>query len=174
MIICSFASRFCTSSYPSRCSAKTSWAYLGEIIYHLIGTDLLLSIFERQFWKGVLLVLKQCSKDCIVISGRLKTFVDRWPYMGVFAVWGDIRMCHWPRRRVYGTQCKCKCWFCFRLSCKLVGWLTIAKSQALKIFYRGGGRWRGKCQLGRCTNQRGCAWVWTRQKVFQLCLKGGK
>ena len=56
---------------------------------------------------------------------------------GVFAVWGYIK-----------CKCKCKCWFVFyaflwtcqetdyfRLSYKLVGWLTIDKSKALEIVY---------------------------------------
>ena len=98
MIICSLSSRFCTSSYPSRCRAKAIWASLGELIYHLFGTDLLRSISDRQFRKFVLLVLQQCSEDCVVIGGSSKPFVDRWPYMGVFDVWKDIGLCHWPQR----------------------------------------------------------------------------
>ena len=113
MITCFFSSRFCTSYYSSRCSAKASWASLGELIYHLFGTDLLRSIFNCQFRKVVLLMLQQCSEDCVIIDGRSKPFVDRWPYTGVFAVWGDIGLCHWPRRWVDGAQCKCKCWFVF-------------------------------------------------------------
>ena len=66
MIICSFFSRFCTSSPSSRCSAKARWVSLeiaalssggidmeiaayhswGELIYHLFGTYLLQSIFD--------------------------------------------------------------------------------------------------------------------------------
>ena len=113
MIICSFFSIFCTSSSSIRCSPKASWASLGELIYHLFGTDLLRSIFDRQFWKVVLLVLEKCSKDCIVIGGRSKPYVDRWSYMGVFTVWGDMGLCHCPRRWVDGAQCKCKFWFVF-------------------------------------------------------------
>ena len=94
MIVCSLSSRLCTSYSSSFCIIKVSWAYLGELIYYLFVTDLLRSIFDRQFLKVVFLVLKQCSKDCIVIGGRLKPFVDIWPYMGVFSVWGDIRLCH--------------------------------------------------------------------------------
>ena len=52
------------------------------------------TIFDRQFRKVFLLALQQCSKDCVVIGGRSKPFVDRWPYMGVFTVWGDIGLCH--------------------------------------------------------------------------------
>ena len=40
---------------------------------------LLWIIFDRQFQKVVHLVLQQCSKYCVIIGGRLKTFVDRWP-----------------------------------------------------------------------------------------------
>ena len=119
------------------------------------GKDLLWSIFECHFWKVFLLVLQQYSEDCVVIGGRSKPFVDRCPYTGVFAVWKDIELCYWPRIWVNGAQCKCKCWFMFyaflwtyrvteyfRLSCELVGWLTIAKFQALEIFYCAGGRWK--------------------------------
>ena len=62
---------------------------------------------------------------CIVIGGRLKPFVDRCSYMGVFAVWGDIGLSHRSCRWVYGAQCKCECWFYSKLSCELVGWLNI-------------------------------------------------
>ena len=113
IIICSVASRLCTPSSASCCSSKASWASLGELIYHLFRTDSLRPVFDRHFRKLVLLVLKLCSMDCVVISGRSKPFIDRWLYMGVFAVWGDIRLCHWPRRWVDGAQCKCKCWFVF-------------------------------------------------------------
>ena len=40
---------------------------------------LLWIIFDRQFRKVVLLVLQQYGKDCVIIGGRLKTFVDRRP-----------------------------------------------------------------------------------------------
>ena len=113
MIICSFFSRFCTSSSSSCCSARANWASLGELIQHLFGTDLLRSIFDCQFLKAVLLVLQQCSKDCVVIGGRSKHFVDILPYMGVFAVWEDIGLFHWTRRWVDRAQCKCKYWFVF-------------------------------------------------------------
>ena len=86
-IICSFSPMFCTSSSSSFCSVKVSWAYLGELIQHLFGTDLLRSIFDRQFQKFVILVLQQCIKYCVVIGGRSKCFIDRCPYMRVFAVW---------------------------------------------------------------------------------------
>ena len=41
MIICSFAFIYCTYSSSSRYRAKASWASLGELIYHLFGTDFL-------------------------------------------------------------------------------------------------------------------------------------
>ena len=113
VIICSFSSILCTSSSSSRCSAKAIWASMGQLIYHLLGTDFLRSIFERQFRKVVLPMLQQCSKDCVVIGGRSKHFVDILPYMGVFAVWEDIGLFHWTRRWVDSAQCKCKCWFVF-------------------------------------------------------------
>ena len=112
-ISCSFYSRFCTLSSLSCCSANASWASLGELIYHLFVTGLLRSIFDCQSRKVVLLVLQQCSEDYVFIGGRSNPFVDRWPYMGVFAVWGDIGLCYWPHRWVDGTQCKCKRWFVF-------------------------------------------------------------
>ena len=113
IIFCYLSSRFCSSSYSSNYSAKVSWSSLGDPIYHLFGTDLLRSIFNRQFRKVVLLVLQQCSNACIFIGGRLKTFADRWPYMSVFSVWWYIRLWYGPRRWVDGAQCKCKCWFVF-------------------------------------------------------------
>ena len=154
-IFCSFFSRFCTSSSSSPCSAKARWAsleisalysggidtaitvynYLGDLIYHLFGTDLLRSIFDRQFQKVVLLVLQQCGKDCVVIGGRSAPL--------------DILGC--AIDLLDGAQCKCKrkCWFFFynflwtlresdyfRLSCELVRWLTIVISQALEIVCR--------------------------------------
>ena len=42
--------------------------------------------------------------------------------------------------------------------------MTISKYQALEIFYRAGGSWRGKCQLGRCTNQKWGVRVRTHKK----------
>ena len=112
-------------------AAYHSW---GEFIYHLFGTYLLRSVFDRQFRKFVLLVLQQRNNDCGVISGRWTPF-----YILVCAI--DL---------VDGVQCKFKrerwfvfyaslwtCWktYYFRLSCELVGWLTISKSQALEIVY---------------------------------------
>ena len=61
MIICSFSSRFFTSSYSNLCSAKLIWESLGELIYHFFGTNFLQSIFDRHFRKVFLLVLQQCS-----------------------------------------------------------------------------------------------------------------
>ena len=138
--------------------------------------------------------------------------------MGIFSVWWDIGLCHWPHIWAHGAQCKCKCWFvfkaflwtclvegqnpslidgllwvcsqsavisvcaiyledgkmvrnvnlnvdlCFWISCELVRWLTISKSQTLEIFYRAGGRWRGKWQFIRYPNQRWGARVQTHQK----------
>ena len=111
--IINYARPIVTAGRPRMLSSKVSWASLGELIYHFFGTDLLRSIFNRQFRKVFLLMLKKIRKDCIVISGRSKTSVDRWPYMGVFAVLGDIGLCHWPHRWVDGEQCKCKYWFVF-------------------------------------------------------------
>ena len=154
IIIFSFFYIFCTFSSSSCCSSKASWGYLeivglssggidmaiaayhswGDLIYYFFGTDLLQSIFDRQFRRVVLLVLQQCGNDCIVIGGRLAPF--------------EISGC--AIDRVYDAQCKCKrkrwfvfydflgtCWETdyFRLSCELVGWLNIAKYQELKIVY---------------------------------------
>ena len=159
------------------CSAKASRASMGELIYHLFGTDLLWSIFDRQFRKVVLLMLQQYSKDCVVAGGSFKPFIYRWAYMGAFYIWGDIRFCYWPHRWVDGAQCKCTRWFMFwdflwtcrvtdyfRLSCELVRWLNIAKYQALETVYRAGVRWRWKFHLWRCTNQRWGARVQTSPK----------
>ena len=106
IIICYLSSRLCTSSSSSCCSSKASWASLGELIYHLFGTDFLQSIFDGQFRKKILLVLQQCRKDLVVIGGRSKPFVYRCPYMVIFTVWVDIGMCYWPRIWVDGVQCK--------------------------------------------------------------------
>ena len=80
MIICFLSSRFYTSSFSSCYSANASWAYMGDLIYHLFGTYFLRSIFDRQFRKVVLLVLQQYSEYCLVIRGWSKPFVDRWTY----------------------------------------------------------------------------------------------
>ena len=89
-------------------------------------------IFNRQSRKVVLLVLQHCSEGWVVFSGRSTPF----EISGY-----DIDL-------VDGAQYKCKRkpWF-FRLSCELVGGLTIlgfpvnlsatiAKYQALEIVYR--------------------------------------
>ena len=155
MIIFSFFSRLCISSSSIRYSAKAIWESLdismlssggiditiatchswGELIYHLFITDFLLSIFDCQFWKVILLVLKQCGQGFVIIGGSSTPF-------GISVCAIDL---------IDGAQCKCehKRWFLFypflwtcwetdyfRLSCELVGWLTIAKSQALEIFFR--------------------------------------
>ena len=117
IIICSFLSLFCTSSSSSCCSAKASWSSLEitvlssvgidmeivvfnswrDLIYHLLGTDLLWSIFNRQFQTFVLLVLQQYGEDWVVIRGRSTYF--------------DISICDIDL--LDGVQCKCKhrCWF---------------------------------------------------------------
>ena len=78
-------------------------------------------IFIRQFWKVFLLVLQQCGDDCAVIGGR-------WTPFDILGCAVDL---------MDGAQCKFKCNndFFFPLPCELVGWLTIAKSQALQIVY---------------------------------------
>ena len=69
--------------------------YNGKIIILNDHIFLLLQIiFDRQFRKVVLLVMQKYGKDCVIIGGRSKPFVDRWPYMGIFAVWVDIGLCH--------------------------------------------------------------------------------
>ena len=40
---------------------------------------LLKIIFDRKFRKVVLLVLQQCGEDCVIVGGRSKSFVDKWP-----------------------------------------------------------------------------------------------
>ena len=47
---------------------------IGELIYHLFRTDLLQSIFDRQFKNVFLIMLQQCSKDCVVIGVRSTHF----------------------------------------------------------------------------------------------------
>ena len=91
-------------------------------------------IFDRQFQKVILLVLQQCGEDSVIIGVR-------WNFFEISGCAIDL---------VDGGQCKCKrkrwfvfyafLWTCqetdyFRLSCELVGWLTISKYQGLEIFY---------------------------------------
>ena len=77
-------------------AAYHSW---GELIHHLFGTDLLRSIFDRQFQNFVLLVLQKCGDDCVVIGGMSTPF-------GISGCAIDL---------VDGAQCKFKCkhWFVF-------------------------------------------------------------
>ena len=49
------------------------------------------------------------------------------------------------------------------LSCELVMWLNISKSQYLVIIYRASGRWRVNWKLERCTSQRWGAQVQTNR-----------
>ena len=133
MIVCSFSSRFCRSYSSSRISAKESWAYLGELIYHLFGTYLLRSIFDRQFRKVFLLMLQQCSKDFVVISGRSKPFVDRWPYMCVLAVWVDIGLCHWPRRWVFVFNSGHR----NQVTCSLLGGFSKPRAEVIQLLDSG-------------------------------------
>ena len=115
-------------------------------------------IFDCHFRKKPPLVLQHCNETCVVISGRSKT--------------SEILGC--AIDLVDGAKCKCKrkCWFVFyaflwtcqetdyfRLSCELVGYYSQIPNvvKFLRRTYRGcwrGGRWKGKCQLVRCTNQR--------------------
>ena len=108
MIICSFFSRFCTSSFSSHCSSKPSWESLeisvlssggidmaiaaynswGELIYHLFGTDLLRSIFIL-FWPSV-------SKSCPHCAATMRQVLR--PYRWQFNTFRDIELFHWPCR----------------------------------------------------------------------------
>ena len=112
MIICFLSSRFFTSSSSSCFSSKVIWASLGELIYHF-WNGFVAIYFRPSVSKNFPPHAEKCSKDCVIIGGRSKTSVDRWPYMGVFAVLGDIGLCHWPHRWVDGEQCKFKYWFIF-------------------------------------------------------------
>ena len=163
MIICSLFSRLCTLYYSSFCSANASWTYMGDLICHLFGTYLLRSFFNCRFWKVFLLVLQQCSKDWIVISGRSKPSVGIWPFMG-FLISGEISVCVIDLVDGMVRNVNVNVDLCFGISCELVMWLTIAKYQSLEIIYRAGGRWRVKWKLGRFTNQRWDARVRTHEK----------
>ena len=46
---------------------------------------------------------------------QLKTLCWYMALNGFLSVWGDIGLCHWPRRWVDGAQCKCKHWFFLKL-----------------------------------------------------------
>ena len=99
-----------------------------------ICCDIFSTYFYPQFRKVVLLVLQECGKYCVIIGGR-------WTTLEILGCAIDL---------VDGAQCKCKrkrwclfytlLWTCretdyFRRACELVGWLTIAKYQALEMFY---------------------------------------
>ena len=154
VIICSFLSRFCALSSSSCCSAKTRWAYMGisvlsssgieivitachywwELIYHLFGTDLLRSIFGRQFQKVVLLILQQCGKYFFVIGGRSTHFkISGCDNEIMDGAQFKIKRKFWLV--FYSFLLTCSETDYFRLSCEIFGWLTISKYQALKIFY---------------------------------------
>ena len=79
-------------------------------------------------------MLQKCNKDYAIIGGRSTPF--------------DISDCAIDLIDGAQYKCKCKCWFLFyaflwtcreteyfRISCELVGWLTISKYQALEIVY---------------------------------------
>ena len=89
IIICSFLSRFCTSSSSSRCSAKASWVSLEisalssdgldmaitayhpwrDLIYHFFGTDLLRSIFNL----FLTVSLENLSSSCCNNASRISS-----------------------------------------------------------------------------------------------------
>ena len=144
MIICSFFSRFFTFYSSIWYRAKASWASLeiaalssgeldmtiaayhfwGELIYHLLRTYLLQSIFDRQFGKVFLVVLHQCRKDCVVIGSRSTTF----NILGCAIDLVDGTRCKWKRKRwfvFYAFLWTCGETDYFRLSCEIIGWLTI-------------------------------------------------
>ena len=104
-------------------------------------------ISVRQLQIIVLLVMQQCGNDCVVIGGRWTPF--------------EISGC--AIALVDGVQCKCKRkqWFVFYdflWTCQVTGYCQISiVGNCLLCTCQGrwrGGWWRGKCQLGRCTNQR--------------------
>ena len=88
-------------------------------------------ILDPQFRKIVLLLMQQCGKNCVIIGGISKPFVDGWYCTsriyprGVFSLSGEI----------WNVNVNVSVDLCFRISCELVGWLTIGKSQALEIVY---------------------------------------
>ena len=117
------------------------------------------SIFICQFWKFVLLVLQQCSDDCVIIGGR----------------WTRFEMSGCAIDLVYGAHFKCKRkqWFVFYAflwTCRVTDyWKISSVGNCIPRTCQGrwrGGRWRAKCQLGRWKNQRCGAQARTHQKDF--------
>ena len=103
-------------------------------------------IFFRRFQKVFLLVLQQCSNDCVVTIGRWTPF--------------DISGC--VIDLVDGAQCKCKrkqlfVFYAFLWTSRVTNYCQISSfgnclPHTCWVLWRGG-RWNKKCQLGRCTNQ---------------------
>ena len=90
--------------------------------------------FAIYFWPSVSKSFPPCAvtmrRGLRHFCGRPKPFVDRWPYMGVFAIRGDIGMCHWPCRWVDGAYCKFKYWFLFQAflwTCRVTEYFQISR-----------------------------------------------
>ena len=103
-------------------AAYHSWR---EMIYHLFGTDLLWSIsnlflsvsFEKlSFW--------WCNNTAMIVS--LSVIVEH------LSRYQDVSLTSYM---MHNVNVNVNNYLCFTLSCEAFGWRTIAKYQALEIFY---------------------------------------
>ena len=181
IIICSFYSGLYTSSSSSHCSAKVIWVSLEiatlpyggiemeidayhswrELIYHLFRTDLLQSIFDLFSSVSFENLLSWCCNNVAMIVSSSVSGEHLLIYQAVPLT----------SYMVNNVNVNIKHYLCFTISCELVRWPTIAKSQPLQNCLphtcRGrwrGGRWREKCQLGSYTNKRWCEQAQTNQR----------
>ena len=148
MIICSFFSRFYTSSYSSFCSNKAIWASLeisvfssggidmeifayhswGELIYHWFVTDLLQSIFDLFFTVS----FEELSSLCCNNAESITPLSVAGQHFSIYlALTLTLKMVRNVNVNVNLDLCLTLSCDCFTLSCEIVPWLTIAKSQAL-------------------------------------------
>ena len=168
MIICSLFSRLLTSSSSSHCSNKASWASLeiavlssgwiymaitayhswGDLIYHLLGTDLLRSIFGLFLAVSFETLSSLCYNNLLRIPLLSVAGQRLSRYQAVILIFYMMR----------NVNVNINIDLCFTLSCKLVRRLPNFKRWKLSTAHMPeclrGVRWSEECQLERCTNQK--------------------
>ena len=124
ILICYFSSRFCTSSSSSRCSTKSSWAYLEIAKLSSSGIEMeIVPIIYEESWYTICSEQSCCNIFSTVSFEKLSSSCCNNAAMIASlpaAVWNPSLMdgiiwvtCHWPCRWVDGAQCKRKHWSMF-------------------------------------------------------------